>query len=74
MSWDETIDTSTYKVVTNDEQQYSIWPADWENASGWCDVGKCGCREECLAYIKEVWLDMLPRSLRSRLEESDGNA
>jgi uncharacterized protein YbdZ (MbtH family) len=26
----------------------------------WTDVGKSGTKEECLAYIKEVWTDMRP--------------
>ena len=59
-------DTVTYKVVLNDEQQYSIWPADRENASGWRDAGKSGTTQECLAYIKEVWTDMRPLSLRNK--------
>ena len=28
-----------YKVVVNDEEQYSIWPSDKENALGWKDAG-----------------------------------
>jgi len=54
----------TLKVVVNDEGQYSIWPADRENASGWRDAGKTGTKEECLAWIKETWTDMRPASLR----------
>ncbi len=53
-----------YKVVVNHEEQYSIWPRDRENAPGWQDAGKIGTKEECLAYIKEVWRDMTPLSLR----------
>ena len=64
---DDKEDTVTYKVVLNDEQQYSIWPADRENASGWRDAGKSGTRQECLAYIKEVWTDMRPLSLRNKM-------
>lgn len=60
----------TYKVVVNHEEQYSIWPADRENALGWKDVGKSGTKEECLAYIEEVWTDMRPLSLRRRMEGS----
>ena len=55
-----------YRVVVNAEEQYSIWPVERENAPGWRDVGKSGTKEECLAYIKEVWTDMRPRSLRMR--------
>ena len=57
-------DKIIYKVVLNHEEQYSIWPADRENPLGWQDAGKSGSKEECLAYIKEVWTDMRPRSLR----------
>ena len=48
MSRDETEDTAIYNVVVNDEQQYSIWPADRENALGSTDVGKSGPKAECL--------------------------
>ncbi len=58
-------DTTMYKVVMNHEEQYSIWPAYRENAPGWRDVGKSGSQTECLAYIKEVWTDMRPLSIRN---------
>lgn len=59
-----------YKVVVNHEQQYSIWVADRENPLGWNDAGKSGLKQECLEYIKEVWTDMRPLSLRKKMEES----
>jgi MbtH protein len=31
------------------------------------DVGKVGPKAECLAYIKEVWTDMRPLSLRKKM-------
>ena len=62
-------DTTIYKVVVNHEEQYSIWPADRENPLGWQDAGKVGPKAECLEYIKEVWTDMRPLSLRKRMEE-----
>ena len=58
-----------YKVVLNHEEQYSIWPADRENALGWRDEGKSGTKDECLAHIKEVWTDMRPLSLRKKMDE-----
>jgi MbtH protein len=70
MSQDEREDTTTYKVVINDEEQYSIWPADRENALGWRDAGKSGPKQECLAYIEEVWTDMRPLSLRKRMAQA----
>ena len=69
MIGDEEEDKTIYKVVVNHEEQYSIWPADRENPLGWNDVGKNGLKPECLAYIKEVWTDMRPLSLRKRMEE-----
>ena len=66
-------DTTIYKVVMNHEEQYSIWPASRENPLGWQDVGRTGPKAECLAYIKEVWTDMRPLSLRKRMEEAAQN-
>ena len=60
---------STYKVVVNHEEQYSIWPVEKENPAGWRDANKVGTKAECLAYIKEVWTDMRPLSLRKKMEE-----
>jgi MbtH protein len=57
-----------YKVIINQEEQYSIWPIEYENAPGWNDVGKSGSKSECLAYINEVWRDMRPLSLRRKME------
>jgi len=74
MNYEEKEDTTVYKVVVNHEEQYSIWPADKENALGWRDVGKSGMKAECLAYIKEVWTDMRPLSLRKQMEEAEKNA
>jgi MbtH protein len=67
MSWDEREDQAIYKVVVNHEEQYSIWPAKRENAKGWRDAGKSGTKQECLDYIKEVWTDMRPLSLRQKM-------
>jgi MbtH protein len=70
MSWeDEEDDNTIYKVVINHEEQYSIWPAEKENPLGWNDVGKSGTKAECLDYIKEVWTDMRPLSLRKKMED-----
>ena len=70
MSLEPPEDNTIYKIVVNHEEQYSIWPADRENALGWHDYGFSGTKDECLAKIKEIWTDMRPKSLR---EEMDGN-
>ena len=66
MDRDERQDTRIYKVVVNQEEEYSIWPADRENALGWKDVGKTGTKKECLAYIEKVWTDRRPLSQRNK--------
>ena len=67
MKSDDKEDTTTYKVVVNHEEQFSIWPVEKKNPSGWRDTGKTGPKTECLAYIKETWTDMRPLSLRSKI-------
>lgn len=69
MNMDEQQDATIYKVVVNHEEQYSIWPAERENAPGWNDAGKIGQKAECLEHIKEVWTDMRPLSLRQKMSE-----
>jgi uncharacterized protein YbdZ (MbtH family) len=64
---------SSYKVVVNHEEQYSIWPEHHNNPLGWRDAGKSGPKQECLGYIKEVWTDMRPLSLRNKMEEFTKN-
>jgi MbtH protein len=68
MFGEEQEDTTIYKVVINQEGQYSIWPADRETPAGWRETGKTGQKQECLAYIGEVWTDIRPLSLRKHVE------
>jgi MbtH protein len=70
MEGDEREENTLYKVVVNHEEQYSIWPIDRENPLGWTDVGKSGPKADCLAYIKEVWTDMRPLSLRKKMDQA----
>lgn len=64
----ETDDLLPYKVVVNDEQQYSIWPLDRPNPLGWRDAGHAGPRQSCLDYISQVWTDLRPLSLRRQMD------
>ncbi|HLO03358.1 MAG TPA: MbtH family NRPS accessory protein [Symbiobacteriaceae bacterium] len=59
----------SYEVVCNHEQQYSLWPAHRPLPLGWNKVGKSGSKADCLDYIKEVWTDMRPQSLKNRMDE-----
>lgn len=62
--------TQTFAVVTNHEEQYSIWPDARDIPDGWVAVGPTGPKEECLDYIEHVWTDMRPRSLRIQTREA----
>jgi MbtH protein len=55
-------DDTIYKVVVNQEEQYSIWPADREAPMGWSDTGFQGPKAACLQHIQEIWSDMRPRA------------
>ncbi|TDD54181.1 MbtH family NRPS accessory protein [Kribbella antibiotica] len=63
-------DNDLKKVLVNDEEQYSLWPDYLTVPAGWTDTGVSGSKDECLAYVKDVWTDMRPLSLRLQM---DGN-
>lgn len=71
MSQDNADDNTVYTVVVNHEDQYSIWPAEKTIPLGWRDAGKTGLKQECLAYIKDVWTDMRPLSLRQTMSQTN---
>ena len=68
MNQEDKEDTTIYTVVISDEEQYSIWPEYREIPFGWRAAGKTGLKQECLEYIKEVWTDMRPLSLRKKMD------
>ncbi|MDX6344298.1 MAG: MbtH protein [Trebonia sp.] len=59
-------------VVLNDEEQYSIWPADRPIPVGWRPEGFAGTREACLTHIDAAWTDMRPRSVREAMSTRPG--
>lgn len=61
-------DEGTYRVVRNDEEQYSIWRAGRELPLGWYAEGTTGTKQECLDHIGVVWTDMRPLSLRKQMD------
>jgi uncharacterized protein YbdZ (MbtH family) len=65
-------DQESYRVVRNDEEQYSIWPVRHEPPAGWHAEDFEGPKDACLAYIDEVWTDMRPLSLRKALAAAAG--
>ncbi len=57
----------TYTVVRNAEEQYSIWLAEHVIPGGWSEVGK-STKDECVAFIRDVWTDMRPLSKRRAMD------
>ncbi|GAB2858133.1 MbtH family protein [Actinoallomurus bryophytorum] len=61
-------ESSTYRVLVNDERQYSLWPASIKVPAGWSVVVDGATRKVCLDYIDQHWIDMRPQSLREAME------
>ena len=61
--------TTIFRVVVNDEEQYSLWPEHRELPNGWRAEGTTGTEADCLAHIERVWTDMRPLSLRRAMGE-----
>jgi MbtH protein len=57
-------DNREYVALVNDEEQYSLWLAELAVPAGWKQVGSRGTKQACLDYIKNVWTDMRPLSVR----------
>jgi MbtH protein len=55
-------------VLRDDEDQFSLWLAGHQILPGWYQAGRQGTREECPAYVDEVWTGIRPRSLRERMD------
>lgn len=62
----------SYLVLTNGEQQYSLWPARLPVPDGWRTAHGADTRAACLAYVEEVWTDMRPASLRDTAQQPAG--
>jgi len=72
MSLDEREDTTVYRVVMNQEEQYSIWPVGRELPAGWRDEGFQGNKQACLERIQEIWTNMRPIPPRRRAGDAAG--
>jgi MbtH protein len=64
-------DTREYVVLVNCEEQYSLWLADLDIPKGWREVFPRNNKKACLEYVKEVWTDMRPLSLRKAMAEAN---
>lgn len=60
---------ANFSVLRNDENQHSLWPAFAPVPDGWTVVHGPGRRDECLAYVRENWHDVRPRSVAEFLAD-----
>jgi MbtH protein len=58
-------ENGSFLVLQNDEEQYSLWPAQTDVPAGWRVVHPADSRKACLDVINRNWTDMRPKSLRS---------
>jgi uncharacterized protein YbdZ (MbtH family) len=58
---------NTYRVLINNERQYSLWPTSIKVPAGWSVVVDGATRKTCLEYIDQHWIDMRPQSLREAM-------
>ncbi len=59
---------TTYIVVKNHEDQYSIWELGKDIPDGWESNGFQGSKADCLNHIEEIWTDLKPHSIRDKME------
>jgi MbtH protein len=64
---DLTIDGDIFKVLVNDEGQYSLWPGAQPAPDGWMEACPPAPKAEALAYVEAHWTDMRPASLREAM-------
>ena len=57
-----------FLVLTNHEEQHSLWPSYKPIPTGWKKVFDENIKEKCLEYVEENWTDMRPLSLREEME------
>ncbi len=55
-----------FMLLINHEEQYGIWPVNKSIPPNWRSAGVTGSKDECLAYVRKVWTDMRPLSIRTR--------
>ena len=58
-----------FYVVSNDEEQHSLWPAFAKVPTGWRVVFGADAKAKCLEYVEQNWTDLRPRSLREAMAD-----
>jgi MbtH protein len=63
---------ANYTVLRNEENQHSLWPAFADVPDGWTVAYGPDRRAECMAYVRENWVDLRPRSVAAFVAEHVG--
>ncbi|MEU7450063.1 MbtH-like protein [Streptomyces sp. ADI98-12] len=59
-----------YKVLVNEEAQYSLWPASIDVPAGWTIVHGPDNQQACLDFVEASWTDMRPKSLIEAMNDT----
>lgn len=65
-------ESSSFFVLINDEEQYSLWPEFAQVPAGWRTVLGPVTRSEAIGYIEQEWTDLRPKSLLDQMATSEG--
>jgi MbtH protein len=63
-----------FRVLVNDEGQYSLWPNFVKVPLGWQSVYGPESRQACIGFINLNWTDMRPKSLVREMESDRGHS
>ncbi|SDI11519.1 MbtH protein [Actinokineospora alba] len=61
-------------ALVNDEEQYSLWPADLTVPQGWRVAHGPASAREIADYIDQTWTDQRPKSLRDAMAGQAGRS
>ncbi|ALG06274.1 MbtH family protein [Kibdelosporangium phytohabitans] len=57
-------DQDDYLVLTNHEDQHSLWPVFADVPAGWTTAFGPAARAACLEFVERNWTDITPTSAR----------
>ncbi|MFJ4029010.1 MbtH family protein [Paenarthrobacter sp. NPDC089989] len=60
-------EAGTFVVLSNHEEQRSLWPVFAIVPDGWTIVHGPDSRQACVDHIESTWTDLRPLSLRAQL-------
>ncbi len=63
-------ESGQFRVLVNDEGQYSLWPNFIDIPAGWTSSFGPDTRQACLGYVEANWTDMRPRSLVDAMKKT----